>query len=582
MDMLKNMQQRLAEDQTDLLKRVWAPVVTGTPLEDSRRSVCILPDGEIRAYGHLGADLITKEKGIEAYLSSTDCGLSWQPRYAGGAMHSCTYIPEADLYLAIADSPEKAECYDDKNALYVLRSGIGPDDPAPEAVKVCDATYFCSLLPVKSAFCDRIWFSAQKRDSDCTAGFFYSDDFGATWHTREIATPKGFETVFPHKGLRWCVGSGTEPCTVELGKNELMMLIRSSTDCFWKAYSHDGGETWTEPEPSTFYGTDTTAFLLRLHDGRIVAFWNNTKPLSQPNFSARGTCAEEGVKNGRGENAFTNRDAAHAAISEDGGKTWIGYREILLNDIRNNADFRYCTPARSTRDKSVHQFQAHELPYNKVLVSVGQNAASARLVIFDVGWLYETSRDEEFLFGMRNITAHTFLKSVSGCYFDAVGNGHCAWNRTYSAYPAPDPEDFRREVMSVSKRHDDRLINDIGGIVWNFPMSGKGRVSVRLMILEKQARFVLTDRWYNVCDPYAAMLSPFWFELDADDLGDGYTDVTVDYDVEQGGASVSLDGRHFFDVQMRTPCATGISYLMLQCAADGDSRGFYIKSMHKE
>ena len=386
----------------------------------------------------------------------------------------------------------------------------------------------------------------------------------------------------PHKGLRWCHGSGTEPCAVELGENELMMLIRSSTDCFWKTYSHDGGNTWTQPEPSTFYGTDTTAFLLRLNDGRILAFWNNTKPLSQPNHNATKPAVQNGVKTGRGENAFTNRDAAHAAISEDGGKTWIGYREILLNGIRNNADFRYCAEDRNTRDKSVHQFQAWELPYNKVLVSVGQNTASARLVVFDVGWLYETSRENDLMSGLRDLSTHTFVKSISDCYFDKVGNGHCAWNRAYSAYMMPDYEDGMSEVLSISKHSDDRLLHEIGGAVWNFPMSRKGRVTVRMKIEEKQARITLSDRWYNACDPYAAVLSPFWFELDASDLNGGYTDVVIDYDVDAGRAAVSLDGEHFFDVEMRMPCATGISYLLLQCATDGDSKGFTVKRMSKQ
>ena len=43
---------------------------------------------------------------------------------------------------------------------------------------------------------------------------------------------------------------------------------------------------------------------------------------------------------GRAETVFTNRDALHAAISEDDGKTWIGFREVALDPIRNRADFR--------------------------------------------------------------------------------------------------------------------------------------------------------------------------------------------------------------------------------------------------
>jgi len=40
------------------------------------------------------------------------------------------------------------------------------------------------------------------------------------------------------------------------------------------------------------------------------------------------------------ETVFTNRDALHAAISDDEGRTWKGFRELALNEIRNAADLR--------------------------------------------------------------------------------------------------------------------------------------------------------------------------------------------------------------------------------------------------
>ncbi|MBR6791061.1 MAG: exo-alpha-sialidase, partial [Oscillospiraceae bacterium] len=529
---LKAMEARLTDEQKEMLKAIREPVVVAVPLEDSRRDICVLPDGEIRSYGRIGADLITRDPGTAFYLSSTDCGLSWQKHFAKGEMHACTYIEGGDVYLTIR------ERVPGEDGVFVLRSKTGPDDPAPERIKVSDDNYGDGFLPMKSAFTDRVWFTAQKTDELKTIGFFFSDDFGLTWQLREITPPPAFETVFPHKGLRWCKGSGTEPYAAELTEDKMMLIIRSSTDQFWQCISSDGGESWSEPEPTTFYGTDTTAFLLRLSDGRMLTFWNNTKPLPEVNHSATLPPVSEKVRDGFGEDAFTNRDAAHAAISEDGGESWIGYREILLNEVRNNADFRRAGGDRSTRDKSVHQFQAFELPFGKILVSAGQNLASRKLLIFDADWLYETSREETFRRGMADLTVHTFLKSVSGSRFDSLGSGHCAWNRTYGAHMMPDPEGSPAEVLSVAKHHDDRLFNDIGGVCWNFPMARKGRVSMEMKILEKQARFVLGDRWHNTCDPFAAVLSPFWFELDVTDLPEGYATVDIDFDTDAGTASV--------------------------------------------
>lgn len=572
----KNMENRLTDDQKDILKRIWEPTVVETPLSDSRRDICIMPDGEIRSYGSLYVNRHMAQDGQIAYLSSTDCGLSWSIKYSHGKMNSCTYLEKAGIYITVCDAFNNNKGIE--SGLYVYRSEIGPDDPDPEVIKLSDDRFLDSFLPQQSFFTDRIWFTTQ-----CGGDphFFYSDDFGKSWTERKFPAPHSFETVFPHKGLRWCKGSGTEPYVVELSRDKMLMIIRTPMDCFYKSYSYDGGDSWTKPEPSTFYGTDTTAFLLRISSGQIITFWNNTKPLSQPNHKVTMPYPGDGVLAGTGENSFTNRDAAHAAISDDGGESWVGYREILLNEARNHSDFRYIGGAASSADKSVHQFQAYELPFNKILVSAGQNKASRRLVIFDIGWLYETSRKDDFLKGMGGLTTHTYLKSISGCHMWQVGNGHCAWNRTYNAFPMPDPEGGYGEVLSISKHHDDRLINDIGGAAWNFPASKQGRVSVEIKIAEKQARFTLADRWYNTCDPYAAYLSPFWFELDAADVGEQFVTVNIDYDTEKGEAVVLIGEDPFFKVNMTTPCPTGISYIILQCATDGDSRGFYLKSLEK-
>ena len=584
---LRNLENRLNEDQKDILRRIYEPVVVATPLADSRRDICILPDGEIRSYGKLYANQVLKERGQTAYLSSKDCGLSWSIHYSHGAMNACTYIEKGDIYLTVCDRLNNYTGIE--TGLYVFRSKIGPDDPYPEIIQLSDDNYIDSFLPKQSQYTNRIWFTSQVENiSDLPYSlldsgnpeFFYSDDLGVTWTRRKIPNPHCFEVAFPHKAKRWCVSSGTEPNVIEVAENHMLMIIRTPMDCFYKSESFDGGDTWSVPEPTDFYGTNTTAYLLKLSDGRIINFWNNTKPLAQPNLKRLG--ADRWITEGFTENAFTNRDAAHAAISDDGGKTFRGYREILLNEIRNDADFRYVGGIKHSADKSVHQFQAFEMPFNKVLVSVGQNISARRLLIFDVNWLYETVRKEDFINGLGNVTVHTYLKSVSGCHYEEVGNGHCAWNRTYSAYPVPNPEGGYAEVLSVSKHHDDRLINDIGGMCWNFPIAKQGKVTVEIKIAEKQARFILSDRWYNTCDPYAAAQSPFWFELDTLDVGNGFAKVAIDYDTEEGMATVSVNDAFLCKVKMTTPCSAGICYLIMQCATDGDSEGFYLKLLQKE
>jgi hypothetical protein len=260
----------------------------------------------------------------------------------------------------------------------------------------------------------------------------------------------------------------------------------------------------------------------------------------------------------------------------------MGYREIFLNPIRANTDFRYIGGIARSNDKSIHQFQAYELPYGKVLVCLGQNI-SARLIIFDINWLYETSAEENFVKNaLEKITTHTYVKSLSDHTASIVGNGHCAWNRAPSAYLLPDPEGTLNEVLNISSHYDPRLYNNIGGAVWNFPASQRGCVTVEFKLAEKKARFTLADRWYNTCDPYCAELSPISFEIDVKDIGTSYVKLSIEYDTKNQIAKIFSNGNKLFDVKAKYAAPTGISYLVMQCVTDGESEGFYVKSLKKE
>ena len=162
----------------------------------------------------------------------------------------------------------------------------------------------------------------------------------------------------------------------------------------------------------------------RLKDGRLLFLWNNTTPLPEMNNP-----------NGKWEDVFTNRDALHAAISEDEGKTWIGFRELILNEDRNRKDFA----ASARADMSVHQTQIAELPKGKTLVSLGQGV-SRRLLIFDTKWLYETQRTIDPADGLNSVTTHQFVKGIKG---------HCAYNRIPGAELVKDPQ-LNKKVLRIT------------------------------------------------------------------------------------------------------------------------------------
>ena len=184
------MANRLTADQKDMLQRIWAPTVVGTPLSDSRRDVCILPDGEIRSYGMLYAQKHFGQEGQTAYLSSTDCGLSWNIRYGHGKMNACTYIEKGDIYLTVCDTYNNNRGFE--QGLYVYRSTIGPDDPDPEVIKLSDERYIDSFLPKESLYSRRVWFTTQV---DNNPEFFFSDEHPAK-QLNAIASTRILLSVF--------------------------------------------------------------------------------------------------------------------------------------------------------------------------------------------------------------------------------------------------------------------------------------------------------------------------------------------------------------------------------------------------
>ena len=565
---LKAMEERLTPEQKHMLQSIHEPVEVLVPPSDARHNLCVLSDGEIRCYG----------EGNAPYYSSTSCGIDWQKHYWKGCMHSCTWIPEFGIYVKAVS--ERGE------GTFIYISESGPDDENPTIIKISDEFYANQFLPVKLSQSDRVFFTAQYEDGgeEQAPSFWYSDDRCRTWNVVRLPVPPRFVPEAPHKWVRWSIGCGSEPNACELSDGRLMMLIRNSNNDFWWSFSDNQGTAWSEPEPSIFHGTLTTPFLLTMSDGRTVVFWNNARPLPEVDQSKLIPDVGDYVRSGRGEDVITNRDACHVAVSADGGSSWIGARELWLNEIRNFADFRY-RGGDSSCDKSVHQFQAIELPYGKIMCEFGQNAASRRVVIFDSAWIEEQGRSEDFLLGLGNVSTHMYLKSISGSTFwkKDIRNGHCSANRTDGAVMAPDPDGGCGESVLLSRVDDPRLLYGTQGRVWNFPAAQSGEVSVRVWREQGDLRLSLADVWFNACDPCVGDEAQYSCVLGRKELGKGrWCDVTVNFDNASGSATVSVDGLEVRSLVISHPVSMGLSYLHLQCVSKGACRGIYIKKLQEK
>lgn len=581
---------------------VFAPEVVGVPPTNAIHELMMLPDGEIRHYGFEGS--FKRGDVVRVYHSSPDHGFSWIKNYdipfsPGATVRS----PWSGDYLTILCSGGEP-CLEEfhgiherikEPGLYVHRSSEGPDGPfvssrigdlflrmitprQPLALKQRKRW----IMPAHAALSPETIHAQQPL-------VYLSDDDGMTWQTVALPALPRKPFGWPHKGARWH-NCGDEPTIAELSDGRLYMLIRTSDDQYWESYSHDAGETWTEAAPSRFHGTITTPLLFGLSDGRLLAFFNNTSPLPELDHATQLELGDD-ERVGIWEDLFTNRDAIHAAISDDDGRTWQGFRELHLNERRNDIDFRSRGGSDHSKDKSVHQSQAVELPHGKVLLAFGQHPECRRLIIFDPSWLLESERHDDFRLGLQGWSVHSYLKGIAGGYRGVTG--HCSLNRRPGPALVPHPDGRPSEVLRVARHDDDRLMEEREGAVWNFPAGRRGVLRLRLRLPKGSlgVKISLMDRWFNPTDIVAGHFAQFVVEIGADGLVNGHSDIrydcwhelTVSWDLQDSsGNHLTIDGGIRRPLNLGKPSRNGVSYVHIQSTATrADPAGILIESVGK-
>ena len=511
------------------LDEVYEPVVVGTPPSDAYIGLSLLPDGELRHYNY-GEHA---EQTVPMYLSSRDHGLTWK------TVSLPKELPYADQRSPVSGEYVRVFC--NNKGVYAMRTEGGLDG-GRTIVKIDDRPGIMNKPPVWIRNGKRVISGAHRTDRS-GAYVYYSDDDGRTWKaSAQVTVPPHRKGGF-HQGTRWNHGA-VEPTVVELNDGRLWMLMRTSQDRHYQAFSEDGGETWSEATPSPFYGTITMPTLYRMSDGRLLFFWCNTTPLPE----RTGT-------DGVWEDVFTNRDALHVAISTDDGRTWKGFRELLLNPERNSPVFGN---TRGGEDKSVHQVQAVEVAPGKILVSAGQHRLCRRLLLFDVRWLYEPRRSCDFSNGLSDWSAFRYYKGIVG---------HCAYHRQAEDLLGVHPDDSTRKVLQLGYTPNDSLVQDNDGAVWNFPAAKDGSLLLHLRIPqnESEVTLVLNDRWFNPTDTVARHEAMYRLPLSRKVLGikDRKWHRLQIFWHKNKTARVFVDGKQKTELPVVCPTEHGVSYLHL-------------------
>lgn len=576
-DYIENMENMMTKGEKARIGEIYAPQVVCTPPANAWMDMTAMPDGEIRCYG--------KQNGRRVYFSSCDAGLSWKicdvddPTAMCSALKSPysnrwiqSYYVEGEGGYQNSEMPTPPS---DKSGWQAVVSEEGPGGRV-WWVKICDDNVRCPRYPLALRKRRRILITANLQTWPTSPIVARTDDEGETWQVARLKGAPLHEASWPHQGVRWQNGS-CEASILEREDGSLLMFARTSQDYHYQYESFDGGETWTDPKPSALHGTLTMPTLLKLSNGASLCFFCNTQPLPEENHLAAKPPLNESERLGRSEDVFTNRDANHAAVSLDEGKTWKGLRELHLNTIRNASDFRTCGGNLGSLDKSVHQFQALELPLGKVLLMYGQHAYSRGMLIFDPMWLLEKEKEENFQMGLIHVSTQVYLKSVFGNLRTAAG--HCAWNRMPGAVLMPDPDENYEEAVFIRANADKRLFSPQQGLVWNFPAAKCGEVCVRMRPGEEEITLTLADRWFNPCDSLVGAFSPFQVKVsDAVCPKGQWSELIIRWNEEY--AECTLNCEPFLKIKAACAAPNGLCYLVIQSAQyPSEKTGGYVKKL---
>ena len=146
--------------------------------------------------------------------------------------------------------------------------------------------------------------------------FFLSDDGGATWRESK-------ECCY---GPQWLTSGLREPGVIELADGSVMAWWRTNSRCHYKAFSRDGGESWSTPVPAPeFIGPEAPLSMKRDPEtGILYAIWNDWSPERSVRF----------------QTGVWGRTPLVIARSSDEGKSWTNHYVI-----ESEPDHGYCYTA---------------------------------------------------------------------------------------------------------------------------------------------------------------------------------------------------------------------------------------------
>lgn len=383
---------------------------------------------------------------------SRDCGRSWEQVYRlheGGK--DVVFLPGSIMRLA-SGKLLLMEClyggydgktHDPERSLLELYTQTSDDDGRTwgEPHKVETTWRYVSVpLAFIQLSSGRLLYPSgylTERSGSSVICSLYSDDEGDTWQRSPDVLDiggEGFES------------GPCEPTVVELPDGRVWMLMRTQTGVQWESFSSDGGVSWTAPQPGRFPSSSAPATFCKLRDGRIVVVWNNAvfAPYARTSLAI--------------------------AMSDDGGQTFYGFREIdhtpaFVQNFEQRYGVQYAFPAEAPDGTIV-------VPYN-----VGDwSQMHLRIARIDPAWVAERTLDEEFADGL-GAWCGVGAKGISITSMgDAQGNADPCFTGSANL------EALNREPAPKIALHVDWMDPGPCGMTRNFPLLTNGTVTCDMTV----------------------------------------------------------------------------------------------------
>jgi len=187
------------------------------------------------------------------------------------------------------------------------------------------------------------------------SGCMYSDDNGANWKESDN---------YVYLPMR---GTG-EPKIEELHDGRLIMMLRTQLGSVFKSYSHDSGQTWTNPQTTGLTAPESCTGLIRIpQSGDLLLVWNHAQ--YKPRFDHYGL-----------------RNPLTVAVSKDDADTWP-----IIKNVRVDPKWEFTNPAPMvTSDGKLlipHEASKYENLENPG--KLGRSCMPLDMVITDLDWLYK-------------------------------------------------------------------------------------------------------------------------------------------------------------------------------------------------